>query len=288
MKPVIQSFFIILCFIACKNSTLKNECSKLELLDSIKATPSQGDWLESRNEKYLTLEDYISRKPLRTDKTRKFLYMVKLGNFDPVSDKIFAITQEYLEAFFLIETKELGVLSVQTIPATNKRENGQIDAAYTLDSILYPLVPKDAHSIIALTPIDLYPGNDWNYVFGLASYQKRVGVWSISRFMENNHDSTYFEKALFRTLHVASHETGHMFGLSHCAVYECNMNGSNSLTELDKQVSWLCHECLTKLCWNRETGAEKHIKSMNSFYLKYLPASDEAVYYKHAAEIMDK
>jgi len=43
------------------------------------------------------------------------------------------------------------------------------------------------------------------------------------------------------------HELGHMFGLSHCVYFQCNMNGSNHLTESDSQPLELCPVCLHKL-----------------------------------------
>jgi hypothetical protein len=32
---------------------------------------------------------------------------------------------------------------------------------------------------------DLYPEDDWNFVFGIASLIKRTGVFSIARYDEN-------------------------------------------------------------------------------------------------------
>ena len=148
-------------------------------------------------------------------------------------------------------------------------------------------MPNDAHSIIALSSIDMYPGNDWNFVFGLASYQKRVGVWSISRFFENENNIFDFYKTLFRTLNTASHETGHMFGLSHCAVYECCMNGSNSLIESDRQVGWLCHEPC-QLCWNRNFSAKDHIDALQKFYTKNKIDSATANYYNAAHDLLSE
>ena len=41
-----------------------------------------------------------------------------------------------------------------------------------------------------------------------------------------------------------------MFTVSHCVRYECVMNGSNSLEEMDRQPAFLCPVCLKKLAWN--------------------------------------
>lgn len=286
MKIFLATYFLTLFLLACEGSKLQNDCKKLAVLDSLKRTPAEGEWLFQRQEENLSLHEYISRKPLRTDSVRRYLYLIKIGTFDKVSNEIFFITKQYLQAYFWIDTKEIKSLNNSAIPIENQRANGQVDASYILDSLLYPLVPNDAHSIIAFTNLDLYPGNNWNYVFGLASYHKRVGVWSMARFIDSTCNNLNFEKALVRTLHVASHETGHMFGLPHCAMYECNMNGSNSLGELDLQISNLCLPCLQKLCWNRNIDAKKHVESMNKFYKRYLIKSPEARYYAAALAVL--
>ena len=38
-----------------------------------------------------------------------------------------------------------------------------------------------------------------------------------------------------------------MFGIGHCVSFACNMNGSNSLEESDRQPMHLCPVCLRKL-----------------------------------------
>ncbi len=38
---------------------------------------------------------------------------------------------------------------------------------------------------------------------------------------------------LYNACHVMVHETGHMFGMTHCTHYECTMNGFNSANELE-------------------------------------------------------
>ena len=35
--------------------------------------------------------------------------------------------------------------------------------------------------MISFTSTDLWPGEDWNFVFGQASFEKPVGVWSLHR-----------------------------------------------------------------------------------------------------------
>ena len=43
-------------------------------------------------------------------------------------------------------------------------------------------VPSDAFCVSAITLCDLYPRDEWNFVFGLASHVKQVGVYSLARY----------------------------------------------------------------------------------------------------------
>ena len=76
--------------------------------------------------------------------------------------------------------------------------------------------------MICILNYDLYPKDDWNFVFGLASIRDRTGVFSFARydpaFFEKNGDMTEKEVkdlVLFRSIKVMTHEIGHMFGLLH-------------------------------------------------------------------------
>ena len=117
-----------------------------------------------------------------------------------------------------------------------------------LDQVLRPRLPADASTYLALTTSDLWPGEGWNFVFGQASLNQRVGVWSIARNGDPHGDEHGLPLCLLRTLKTASHETGHMFSMPHCTLYECNMCGSNHRQEADRRPLWLCPCCLAKLC----------------------------------------
>jgi archaemetzincin len=48
------------------------------------------------------------------------------------------------------------------------------------------------------------------------------------------HDETVVDPELSmlqNACHVMVHETGHMFGMTHCTYYECTMNGFNGYNE---------------------------------------------------------
>ena len=115
---------------------------------------------------------------------------------------------------------------------------------------------------------DLYPKPSWNFVFGEASLDERVGVYSFARFLPRFtlERRPAPVKLLRRGLAVLSHEAGHMFGITHCVRYECLMNGSNSLDELDRQRATLCPNCLHKLAWNVGFDVRAHYRGLRDFY----------------------
>jgi archaemetzincin len=97
-----------------------------------------------------------------------------------------------------------------------------------LDSILIKQKPQDAVALMGITERDLYPIPEWNYVFGLASYENGVGVTSIYRFANGHLTGSNFNESMLRLMKISSHEIGHMFGITHCLNANCVMNGTNT------------------------------------------------------------
>ena len=115
-----------------------------------------------------------------------------------------------------------------------------------------------------------------NYVFGQASLENRVGVWSLYRL----DDQAKFDTFLRRTMKIAVHETGHMFSFRHCTKYECVMSGSNHLGETDRRPIDACPECMAKICWmNKEKPLERY-KRLVAFAKKYLLTEEVAEFEK--------
>ena len=52
---------------------------------------------------------------------------------------------------------------------------------------------------------------------------------------------------LLRVCRTASHEIGHCFGIDHCMFLACNMQGTSSLPEDNRQPPYLCPVCEAKL-----------------------------------------
>ncbi|MGQ9575593.1 MAG: archaemetzincin [Thermoguttaceae bacterium] len=221
--------------------------------------PAPGDWLAQHPERGQTYQEYLRSDPVRPDRRRRVIYIQPLGDFTATQRKVIRLAGQYLEAYFDLPVLIRGELPLSLIPAKARRVHPtwgmpQILSTYVLDEVLAPRLPEDAVASIAFTSSDLWPGPGWNFVFGQASLEDRVGVWSLYRFGDPDESPQAYRLFLLRTLKVGTHETGHMFSMAHCVRYQCNMAGSNHLAEMDRRPAWLCPECLAKLCF--ATGAE--------------------------------
>jgi archaemetzincin len=122
----------------------------------------------------------------------------------------------------------------------------QLQTHFILDNMLNSL-PKNALVAMAITAKDLYPDDNWNFVFGEANTEKRKAVSSIFRYADAANDSLNNLICLERLIKTSAHEIGHIFKCMHCTHADCVMNGSNSLPESDAAPNALCSVCLKKL-----------------------------------------
>ena len=254
--------------------------------------PQPGDWLAEHQESGQTYQQYVRSGPVVPDKRRRVIYVQPLGDFTPTQRKIITLTAEYLHVYFdlPVETKE--DLPLRLVPAEARRRHPgwgmrQILSTYVLDSVLRPRLPKDAVAYIALTTSDLWPGEGWNFVFGQASLTERVGVWSIYRYGDPEAGEEAFRRCLIRTLKVAAHETGHMFSMYHCTLFECNMCASNHLEEADRRPSWLCPHCMAKLCWATGAKPRRQYERLAAF-CKARGLAKEQEFYEKSLEALGK
>lgn len=246
---------------------IKQAKLKIKKLHHVIGPTRPGDWLESHKESGQTYRQYTKSNPVRLTKERNVLYVVPLGEFNEKQEEIVKLSTEFLGLYFNCKTKQLPTISLDEIPAKARRVHPswgvrQILSTYVLNDVLRPKLPDDAAALIALTSSDLYPADDWNFVFGQASLRHRVGVWSIFR---NGDLATEFKTVLRRTLQTATHETGHMFSIKHCIAYECNMCGSNGRAESDRRPLYCCPECAAKIWWATDSDPAKRYERLVKF-----------------------
>ncbi len=297
-KPVLMKYLLLLLvlFASCADhnpgtNVIVNECYKLKAITRAKHAVQPGEWRSAYKEAPEPFAAYCARKPTAATAQRRKLYVVQLGAFDPAAIAILEQTKAYLQAFFQMPVAGLDPVDSAIIARQYWRSNThgpQIKTAVLLDSLLPALLPDSAFALIAFSRYDLYPDEDWNFVFGQASLERRVGVWSLARLGDYKANAALYRQCLKRMLQVSAHETGHMFGITHCVQNECCMNGSNSLVESDGQPLWLCWECQAKICWNRQVAPLKPISALLDFYQKTNLDTAATSYYTQALHLLKR
>jgi archaemetzincin len=252
--------------------------------------PEKGDWLEQHKETGQTYNQYLKGNPVCAEKERRTITIQPLGDFNKTQRKIADLTAEFMGEYFQLPVQMLDPLPLSKIPAEARRKNKgssqeQLLSTYILNELLKPCIPKDAATLIAITPADLWPGEGWNFVFGQASLNDRVGVWSFHRFGDPEKSEEAFRLCLRRTIQVATHETGHMFSMKHCIELECNMNGSNNLTESDRHPLEVCPHCLAKLCHATKAKPDVRFKKLIEFCKKNGLEKDREFYEKSLKQL---
>ncbi|HMT07382.1 MAG TPA: archaemetzincin [Pyrinomonadaceae bacterium] len=244
---------------------LRESIKKVEPFFKGMATPLANDWLASHKEPGQTFEQYLDSEPTKPTKERQKIYVLPLGTFNGQQTKIVEAAADYLGAFYDLEVVEMKGRELR-VASSNIRQNTatkarQIKTGYILNDILKPMLPADAAALIAFTTDDLYPDESMSYVFGQASLENRVGVWSLAR-LDDNAD---YDKFLRRTLKIAAHETGHMFSMMHCTKYECLMSGTNHLGETDRRPIDACPECMAKIAWISDVMPAERYRKLAAF-----------------------
>jgi len=233
--------------------------------------PGPDDWLSSHREEPQTFLDFKHSSLRQPDTTRRVIYLLSLGEFQiPPLDKL----RRFAAAYFQMEVKTLPVMTSTNFmtrlnPNTKNRQVLTVDVLKFLQARL----PTDAFCLLAITMDDLYPDPSWNFVFGQASLHEGVGVYSFARydpaFYGQRRGSDYDLVLLRRSCKVLVHETGHMFGASHCVFFACVMNGSNHLGESDSRPFHLCPDCLRKLLWSVKWDLVKRDESLAALYHEF-------------------
>ena len=221
----------------------------------------EGDWLKSFPENGQIFEEYLNSNPTLPTAERQTIYI----------RKILQITANYMKAFYNLPVKLNAEQKLKNVPKDMERKNPgeghrQIKSGYFLNDLLPKMLPQDAAAFICFTNFDLYPDENWNYVFGQATLENRVGVWSLWRFGGPDKSVEDYKLFLSRTLKVAMHETGHMFSMLHCTKYECLMSGSNHLGETDRRPLDVCPECMAKIAWAMNYEPKRRFESLTKFW----------------------
>jgi len=222
--------------------------------------PRPGDWLSVFREPGQTYAQYIREATNPRNETRTTIYILPLGISGEQENALISEVAEYAGIFF--DTPVVVQKSIPMPPQAHDPKRGQTDA-HQLLGLLASRVPDDALALAGMTDKDLYSGA-LNFVFGLASLEARVGVYSFYRYRSDP------KTMLKRTCKVMTHELGHIFSMRHCIEYHCLMNGSNSLSESDARPMVLCPVCAKKLEYNfKGIDMAARYEKLRRFYRKH-------------------
>jgi len=291
---------VLLCFssLGCGVETSTSEAvaawkatiAKLEPLHEPLREPGPSDWLANHKESGQTFQQYLTSKPVRPTRGRRTIYIQPLGPFTEKQREIIDLSAEFLRLYYNLPVKIQKDLALAVIPDKARRKHpswavDQILTTFVLNDVLRPRLPDDAAAYIAFTATDLWPGKGWNFVYGQASLQHRVGVWSINRNGDPEAGENEFRLCLRRTLKTAAHETGHMFSIKHCIAHECNMCGRNNRAESDRSPLYLCPQCVAKVCWATNTDIVERYQKLAKF-CKDQRLDDEEEFYKKSIYLL--
>ena len=261
----------------CEPETRPGECKPdFEPFPTIE-TPGPHDWLRNFPTKPEPFYEWQKKIRNHVDSWKRTIYILPLGEFaaNEAGVKVATIGKVFLsdlETYTQLFFPGMIVKLSKEVPLSKLKcqsRHHMVDDGVTREQLMSPrifeymksILPRDAYCMIAVTMIDLYPNEDYNFVFGRASLLDGIGVFSFARhhpyFFNKDKDVSVaslneltpeeYQLLQWRAIKVLTHEICHMFGLKHCVYFTCLMNGSNHAEESDRKLTFLCPVCLRKI-----------------------------------------
>lgn len=235
--------------------------------------PGKSDWLTLHTEKGQEFAEYRDFSVRPADGTRRVIYLLPIGEFPEETSPSFEELRAYTAAFYQLEVRLLPAYyphDLEFSPRQNPRSGQRQVLTGDILKWLEGRLPADGCCLLGVTREDLYPRPSWNYVFGEASIDARVGIFSLARydpaFWGDERGKDFRDVILQRSCKVLAHEIAHMFGLHHCIYFSCVVNGSNHMVETDRQPQALCPVCLRKLQLATGFDPIKRYEALGRFY----------------------
>jgi archaemetzincin len=164
-----------------------------------------------------------------------------------VSEAVMEAIKEILEDVFPVRVQALPAIS--SPPEAYDAVRRQHSAPVILKSLL-AAHPANPAKLLAVTGGDLFIPM-LSFVFGQAQLGGRAAVISMARLTPEFHGfDPDLQLLLRRARTVALHETGHLFGLTHCQTQECAMRLATNIHQFDLKRAVLCPGCAAILLEN--------------------------------------
>jgi archaemetzincin len=159
-----------------------------------------------------------------------------------------ALAGERVAAEFQVPVREMGLPSIDFAYDGGRNQYASIPVL----EFLGRLCPDDALKLIAFTGRDLFIPV-LTFVYGHAQLGGRVAAVSLARLHQEFYGlEPNREVFLERTAKEALHETGHTFGLVHCADRTCAMALGTNIRHIDFKRAAFCAACTAQLRRQRE------------------------------------
>jgi archaemetzincin len=170
----------------------------------------------------------------------KFLYV---GATPEVEREAFEAVRDRLAGEFGVSVRELALPAIEFAFDAARRQYG---SAGVLE-MLMRICPEDALKLLAVTERDLFIPV-LTFVYGHAQLGGRVAAISLARLRQEFYGLPPNREVFLERAHKeALHETGHTFGLVHCADRQCAMALATNIRQIDGKRAAFCAACAARL-----------------------------------------
>ncbi len=164
---------------------------------------------------------------------------IYIASTPEVSREDFEVVRERLAAEFVGPLRELELPPLDFAYDEGRRQYASIAVL----KMLLREFPETAWKLLAVTDRDLFVPV-LTFVFGQAQLGGRAGVLSLARLRQEFYGlPPNREVFVDRVCKEALHETGHLFGLVHCAERSCAMSLATNIQQIDEKRAAFCPSC---------------------------------------------